>query len=139
MSTDRNDNQIVQIVISIIIIVAVIFLVYVWNFSKSIGADFQVTLSAVWKSIVILIAAIIVWWQFRPRLTVLAAFFLIPLWPLWWSVIDNIANKIQNTDEMMLLQSLPWWTTDWFKYGTFVTIILLWLFLILRKGNDYRG
>ena len=70
-----------------------IALIAIFNFSRSIGADFQVTLGAVGYSVVVaLIAGALCWTPLKPSLPVLVSGTCAALWPGWWKVLDSIAH-----------------------------------------------
>lgn len=123
---------------AIIIFLSILFLAWVYQFSRSIGADFQTTLEAIWQSIPVLIVAGAAWWFLRFSALVLASGLPTLLFPIWWPVIDSIANGGATPDTLMLrFPQEVWWDTTWFKYGTEGMLAALFVYLIWRSWDSY--
>lgn len=129
---NSNDNP-----IGIIILIAVAFIMFwVWRFSDAIGAEFEVTFSAVARSSVALILVGLVWYWLKPNPMKLLIGLCVFIWPLWWPVLNSIANN--GVAEELLFPALTqhyWWNTDWFKWGVEAVFIVLIICLFVRDDR----
>lgn len=112
------------------------FLLFVLWLSRSIGADFQTTLEAVFQTAVCLALAGAIIWFADLKLSLIASGFSVFSWPFWWKVLDSIANGGKNQTEFFLPQEV-WYTTAWFKYGIEVALIGLLIFVISKGIQRY--
>lgn len=125
---------------AIMFLIAVgIGLIAVYNFSRSIGADFQTTLVAVlWSTLTLCVAGVLCFTEFRPSLPVLTSGTSCLLWPIWWKVIDSIANGGSDPDTLEFRFPVEvFWNTSTFKYGIEIGLVSLFLFFLSRR-NRYR-
>lgn len=115
-----------------------VFLV-VFQISRSIGADFQSTLSAFMPSILIILGAGLGAWKLDLPALPLGSFVLVLVWPCWWPVLDSIANAGNSPDHFQLnLGNELWWTTAAFKWGVELFLIILCGVLVYRHyKNNY--
>jgi len=121
----------------ILLIVLGLALLGVWNFSRSIGADFQVTLEALGRSAAVIGIAGGIWYFLRLNVMLLGVGTAAGLWPCWWKVLDSIANNGANPDKMDFRFPIDiWWNTNWFLYGVEATLIAAAVYLVIRRTND---
>ena len=113
----------------------------VFGFSRSIGANFQVTLAAVGYSIgVIVILAVLYWTPLKPSISISSSVAAATLWPAWWKVIDSIAHGGANPDALAFrFPQEVWWNTNAFKYGLEAGLIALAVFVVIRQLRDPYG
>ena len=118
-----------------------IALIAIFNFSRSIGADFQVTLGAVGYSVVVaLVAGALCWTPLKPSLPVLVSGTCAALWPGWWKVLDSIAHGGANPDTLAFrFPEEVWWNGNAFKYGLEFGLVALLVFLVIRQIRDPYG
>lgn len=112
---------------------SVIFLALVYWLAISIGADFDVTLSATLYSIGFL--AVLFGLQlgtqitFRPSVT-LSIIFAVG-WFLWWGVLNNVAQKRLDSLSALSMQDI-WYATSWGKFGVEAILIGVVVYCINR-------
>lgn len=121
---------------AIVVIVVGLFMLGVWKLSTALGADFQITLDAVIRSIpVVLIAGAAIWFL-KPDIFTSFAGTAAGLWPVWWRVIDSIAAGGKNPDTAFMFEQ-PWWDTGWVKWGVEFALLGLVVWLIVRSHDRY--
>lgn len=118
----------------LILVLVVVVVAGVWYLSRVIGADFKVTGEALFRSVGAIAAAGGVWYFIKPRWHVLLAGSLLILWPLWWPVLGSIATNGAGAPDIWGYQPqvMPWWNTNWFKYGIEVGLFGALLYLATR-------
>lgn len=123
--------------VGVIVVIAVgLFTLGVWKLSATLGADFQITLDAVLRSIpVVLIAGVAILLLKLDIFTSLAATATV-LWLVWWRVVDSIAAGGQNPDTAFIFGQ-PSWDTGWVKWGTEFVLLGLAVWLFLRSRDRY--
>lgn len=112
------------------------FLLFVLWLSRSIGADFQTTLEAVFQTAGLLALAGAIIWFAELNLFLVTSGFSIVAWPFWWKVLDSIANGGKKQAEFFFPNEV-WYTTTWFQYGVEVTLIGLLIFVISKGFHRY--
>lgn len=123
---------------AIILVGAALGLLAIFNLSRSIGANFQVTLGAVvWSGAVLAILGVLCWTPFKPSLSIFASLAVTLIWPGWWKVIDSIAHGGSDPDTLAFRfpQEL-WWNTTAFKYGIEIGLVALLAYVLLKQYRD---
>jgi hypothetical protein len=133
-----NNSSADPIVLITVGLTAVVLLA-VFQISRSIGADFQSTLSAFMPSLLIILGAGLGIWKVNLPLLPMGSFVMVLVWPCWWKVLDSIGNAGSNPDQFQLhLGDELWWTTTAFKWGVEIVLIVLCGFLWYRhQKNNY--
>lgn len=130
----NDDSQLTLLVIAIVVGVA---LVGVWQFSRSIGSDFQITLRALGISVLILGVLGAVWWFTEWKISLMGSLAATWIWPTWWGVLDSIANGGTNPETSFFkMQSDVWWNGHLFKWGLEGLLVALLSYFIVRQLND---
>src|SRR6266567_8633262 len=112
----------------------------IWQFSRSIGADFQITFEALFKSLGVLGFTFVVWWLTRPEPLLLVSGCAIFLWPVWWPVLESIAAGGQKPDTWLPPWQLAvWWNTGWFRWSIEVGLALALIYLLVQRSRDPYG
>lgn len=120
-----------------LLIVVGLALLAISKFSRSIGADFQVTLEAVVCSATVLGIAGGIWYFLRLNLALLATGTAAGAWPCWWKVLDSIAHDGANPDKLdFLFPVAVWWNTNWFLYGVEVCLVAAAAYMVFRPANN---
>lgn len=115
-----------------------VVLLAVFQISRSIGADFQATLSAFMPSLLIVVGAGFARWKLPLPSLPVASLALVVIWPFWWPVIDSIANPGAASDRFYLnLRDDVWWSTTTFKWCVEVGLIAVFGATLLRHRNNY--
>lgn len=121
---------------AIVVIVVGLFMLGVWKLSTALGADFQITLDAVLRSIPVLLIAGAAIWFLKPDILTSFAATAAAIWPVWWRVVDSIAAGGQNPDTAFMLEQ-PWWDSGWAKWGVELAFVGLAIWLFLRSRDRY--
>lgn len=127
--------------VAALLIVIGVALIGIFNFSRSIGAAFQVTLGAViWSAIALGVLTALFWTPLRPRFSVYASLAAALIWPSWWKVLDSIAHGGADPDTLAFrFPQEVWWNSNAFKYGIEAGLIALVVFLVIRQIRDPYG
>ena len=121
---------------AIVVIVVGLFMLGVWKLSTALGADFQITLDAVLRSIPVLLIAGAAIWFLKPDILTSFAATAAAVWPVWWRVVDSIAAGGQNPDTAFMFEQ-PWWDSGWAKWGVELALVGLAIWLFLRSRDRY--
>ena len=113
-------------------------------FSRSIGADFLTTGSAVLRSAMFIAVAGILWYFLKTPIRATSFGILTFIWPCWWRVLDSIALGGIDPDQPNPLslsflnedRFLPWWDTDWCKYGVLFLLMAVCAYFIYKAYQD---
>lgn len=127
------------VILSLIILGAV--LLGIWNFSRSIGADFQITFRAIALSMIFVVVIVAIGWFTQWAVSLIASLVAVALWPCWWSVMDSIAQGGVDPEKMTFHFPSPevWWNGDIFKWGAEGVLVALVIYFAIRQYNDpYR-
>lgn len=109
-----------------VVIAAPFFVVAGWV-SKTLGADFVVSLQAVFLSFLVVAGVIGFRMLVAPiRWSVLSSFAAMGVWKIWWPVLDSMAGggsgihkKMSTADPFYMaeMQQSFWWNEAWFKWS----------------------
>jgi len=121
MSQNNNSNTLELLGLIVAIIAAVIGFI-VFKASNTLEVDWKIVVEPVIQTIVISITALVINYYLKPNLPTFVFFMLAILWPVWFDVMYAIEeNKLVSYELLRGMgeytTKLPWYTTNWGKYG----------------------
>lgn len=109
-------NEQAQSIGLIILLIFGFFVAGIFVLSRSLGADFEVTLQAVVSTAVLVFVAALAVWHFELPIVPALGVVLSITWVLWWGVLASMAHG-GIPDEMIPYQfEPPWWNSGLFRW-----------------------
>ncbi|MBY0243047.1 MAG: hypothetical protein K2X55_27440 [Burkholderiaceae bacterium] len=121
----------------LVVIAAAILAMLSWNVSRSLGADFGVTLWAI--ILLLLVTAGVIWFCLAHSIPFLtgASGWAVLAWPCCFNVLDNIAEKQAISFTVSSTADRPWFGANMFQFGLEAALVAIF-FLVIFKRDPYR-
>lgn len=125
-----RDNDIIKY---FIIAAAIAVGLIAWKISSFLGADWDVTVFAILKSLLAIALVIVVSHVIEARLTVATPLLIAAMLLAWWGVVQNLASK-----SVSFLNPEPaWWASSWILVITELALLGIFSWMLVKDRNRY--